>query len=65
MPAKTKLQPTADNLRPHLEPMQRTLNLAVGALDGPDPWAALGYLERLCDRIKKTRASFHLKPQGV
>jgi hypothetical protein len=36
--------------------MQRTLTLAVGAVEGPDPEAAFGYLDLLEERLQAVLA---------
>lgn len=37
----------------HLEQLQRTLGLAAGALNGPDPEASLGFLQLLDEHLQR------------
>lgn len=41
----------------HLEQLQRTLALAAGALNGPDPEASLGYLALLEEHLQRALRS--------
>lgn len=41
----------------HLAQLQRTLALAVGALDGPDPEASVGYLNLLDEHLQRALRS--------
>ena len=42
----------------HLAQLQRTLYLAVEAIDGPDPEAAVGFLRLLDEHLEATLAAF-------
>ena len=46
-----------ERLPAHLQQLRRTLSLAAGALEGPDPEAAYGYLAALSDHLAAALAT--------